>query len=97
MICEENMQKLVKVVNMRNPQEGELPGSPKGVLRKLQGGTQWSQIGTPGDPWGLEILRAHCYQYDLGGFSGKSYRRREIHETNAFFELSTFYQYDLGG
>ena len=51
-VCEENMQKLMKVVNMRNPREGELPGSPKGVLRKLQWGTQWSQMGAPGDSRG---------------------------------------------
>ena len=36
--CEENMQKLVKSTNMKNPREGELPGSPKGVPRKKQGG-----------------------------------------------------------
>ena len=44
----------------------------------------------------MEILRAHCYQYDLGGFSAKSYRRREIHAKNTCFEFYTFYQYDLG-
>ena len=44
----------------------------------------------------MEILRAHCYQYDLGGFSAKSYRRREIHAKHTFFEFYTFYQYDLG-
>ena len=118
-----NTQKVVNIVNMQNPREGELPGSPRGVLGstyrhpdtlvfkdncdmrrkhektcesrkhakssrrwaswKPQGspreparGAQQRQIGTPGDPWGVEILRAHCFQYDLGGFSGESYRRR---------------------
>ena len=36
--CEENMQKLVKSAKMQNTREGELPGSPKGVPRKKQGG-----------------------------------------------------------
>ena len=36
-MCEENKQNLAKVVNMQNPQEGELPGSPKGVPGNLQG------------------------------------------------------------
>jgi hypothetical protein len=50
-MCEENRQKLAKIVKMQNPQEGEPPGSLKGVPGKLQGrpnGAKWGLRKTPG-------------------------------------------------